>query len=82
MIRSTLSTWKDLRFCVPGQCVIKTDWSFIDQDQINFWMRNTARLNDVFYGCLFRELPVDHCIAGPRLKEKIQVAVKAKPDRE
>ena len=59
--RASISDRKNVYFCFGGQRVIKTDRSFIDLDKINFWMRNPARFDDVFYGRLFRELAVDHC---------------------
>jgi len=55
---------EDLYFCVACQRVIKTDCLFIDQDQINLRVRNATRLNDVFYGRLFREPPLDYCVAS------------------
>jgi hypothetical protein len=63
-IRATISDWTNLYFCVLGQRVIKTDCLFIDQDQINLRVRNATRLNDIFYGCLFCQPPLDYCVAS------------------
>jgi hypothetical protein len=60
--RATIRNRKDLDFCVVVQRVIKTDWLFIDQDQINLRVWNATRLNDVFYGRLFDEPSLDYCI--------------------
>ena len=62
--RATILDWKDLYFCVVGQRVIKTDCLFTDQDQINLRVRNAARLNDIFYGGLFGEPPLDYCVTS------------------
>ena len=63
-IRARISDWKNLYFCVLGQRVIKTDYLFIDQDQINLRVRNATRLNDVFYGRPFCQPPLGYCVAG------------------
>ena len=63
-IRATILDRENLYFCVVGQRVIKTDCLFIDQDQINLRVRNATRLNDVFYGRLFCQPPLDYCLAG------------------
>ena len=42
--------------------MIKTDWMSIGQDQINLRVRNATRLNDVFYGRLLCERPLDYCV--------------------
>ncbi len=63
-IRATSLDREDVRFCVVGERVIKTDCLFIDQDQINLRVRNATRFNDVFYGRLFCEPPLDYCVAG------------------
>ena len=63
-MRSTVLDWEDLYFCVIGQRVIKTDCLLVDQDQINFRVRNATRFNDVFYGRLFCERPLDYCVDG------------------
>ena len=56
--------WEHLYFCLVVQRLIKTDWLFIDQDQINLRMWNATRLNDVFYRRLFGEPPLEYCVAG------------------
>jgi len=63
-IRATILNRENLDFCVSGHGVIKTDCLFIDQDQINLRVRNATRLNDVFYGRLFCERPLDYCVVG------------------
>ena len=80
VIRSTVLDRENLYFCVVGQRVTKTDRLFIDQDQINLRVRNATRLNDVFYGRLFCERPLDYCVVGSLTKKNYKVAVKAKPD--
>src|SRR5262245_9211006 len=82
MNRDTILDREDLYFCVVGQRVFKTDRLFVDEDQINLRVRNATRLNDVFYGRLFRELPLDYCVFRFWPKKSIKVAVKAKADRE
>ena len=62
--RVTILDRKNLYSCAIDQRVIKTNALFIDQDQINLRMRNTTRFDDVFYGCLFREPPLNYCVAG------------------
>jgi hypothetical protein len=64
VMRSTILDRENLDFCVSCQRVIKTDCLFIDQDQINLRVRNATRLNDVFYGRLFCERPLDYCVVG------------------
>jgi hypothetical protein len=55
---------ENLCFSVLDQRVIKTDCLFIDQNQVNLRVWNATRLNDVFYGRLFGEQPLDYCPAG------------------
>src|SRR5262249_4753986 len=81
-IRVTILDREDLYLCVPGQRVIKTDCLLIDQDQINLRVRNATRLNDVLYGRLFRERPLDNCIAFVRSKKTREATVEAKPNRD
>jgi len=61
--RATILDRKDRHFCGVRHCVIKTDYLFVDQNQINLRVRNATRLNDVFYGGLFRERTLDYCVA-------------------
>ena len=63
-MRVAILNRKNLYFCVTGQRVIKTNCLVIHQDQINLRMRNATGFDDVFYGRLFRERPLDNCIAG------------------
>src|SRR6476619_105987 len=79
-IRVTVLDRENLYFCVSGQRMIKTDCLFIDQDQINLRVRNATRLNNVFYGRLFCERPLDYSVVGSLTKKNYKVAVKAKPD--
>ena len=55
---------ENLYFCLVVKRLIKTDWLFIDQDQINLRMRDATRLNDIFYRGLFGEPPLEYCVAG------------------
>ena len=64
MKRATILDRKNLYSCVAGQRVIKPDRLPIDQDQINLGMRDTARLDNVFYGRLFGEPPLDYSISN------------------
>jgi hypothetical protein len=64
VMRSMILDRENLYFGVVGQRVSKTDCLFIDQDQINLRVRNATRLNDVFYGRLFCERPLDYCVVG------------------
>ena len=61
--RVTILNGENLHLCISGQCVIKTDCLSICQDQINLRMWNSAGLNHVFYGCFFREPPLDNWLA-------------------
>ena len=80
MIRATILNRKNLYFCVVCQRLLKTDCLFVDQDQINLRVRNATRFNDVFYGRLFCERPLDYCVAGFWPEKNTKVAVKAKRD--
>jgi hypothetical protein len=55
---------KDFHFCVGDHRVTKTHWLAIDQDQVNLGMWNPTRLDDILYGRLFGESPLDYCLAG------------------
>ena len=63
MNRATIRDREQLYVSVVVQRVIKTDWLFIDEDQINLRVWNATRLDDVFYGRLFRKPPLDYCVA-------------------
>jgi hypothetical protein len=80
--RASVFNRENIYFCIVGQRVIKTDWLSVDQNQIYLRVRKATRLNDVFYGRLFRELPLDYCVARFCPEKKMEVTVKAKPDCE
>jgi hypothetical protein len=82
LMRATILNRKNLHFCVPGNRMIKTDRLLVHQDQVNLRVWNATRLNDVFYGRLFRKRPLDNCFARLGPKKNIEVAMKAKPDRK
>ena len=73
---------KNLHLCVARQRVIKTDGLPIHQDRIHLRMRDAARFDDIFDRRLFVQTPFNRSIAGFRAEKKIQVAPKAKADRE
>ena len=54
----------------------------IYKDQIDFGMRNAARLDYIFHGRLFAQIALDNAVAGLRFEEKLQIVVKFQPDPE
>src|SRR4029453_5273283 len=68
--------------CIFHDRIREIDWLFVYKNQIDFGMRDAARLDHIFHRRFFAQVAVGDSAAGLRFEEKRQSDVKFQPDPE
>jgi hypothetical protein len=76
------TNWKYFNLCPVFESIIKPNGSPVDEDQIDFGMRDAARFDGIFYRGLFNQMALDTCAGCSRSKKKVEISMKIEPNRE